>query len=302
MAERTYLRNPIERKRTFDVSALVSAYYFPCKPRFDPRWERYDFAQIFLILEGHGTYRTETGSYRFSPGMMLYRPAHHNSIYEWESDEVRFGLIGLVCGSEAMQCFGEAPVLLMEEEQTSLLDLIRTGTRVCENLKETDEMIGMRFKPDTPDVVLDFLSASIERFLCMLYCRLRGVEFLIDESQKVSKYIDRTTLIEDIHRYMEKHITEQLTVSAISTHFGVSPTTIMKRYREGTGRGLIEAFNARKIEEAKRLIRKSSMTFAQISEHLGFSTPNYFTRVFRAHEGVTPTAYSKYASKRNAGV
>ena len=299
MSKRSYKHNPIERKRTFDVSALVSAYYFPFKPRFEARWEQYDFAQIFLILKGEGTYTTEYGSYRFSPGMMLYRPANHASIYEWESEEVKFGLIGLVCDSEAMEIFGDAPVRLMEEEQTSLLDLIRTSTRVSENLKETDEMVGMRIKPDTPDVVLDFLSASIERFLCMLYCRLRGVELLIDESQKVSRYIDRTALVEDVNRYMEEHIFDQLTVQKISTHLGSSPTTVMKRYREETGMSLIEAFNAKKIEEAKRLIRTTSMTFAQISEHLSFSTPNYFTRVFRAYEGVTPTAYSKYASKRN---
>ncbi len=302
MSERSYKLNPMERKRTFDVSALVSAYYFPYKPRFEPQWEKYEFAQIFLILSGEGTYQTENGTYHFSPGMMLYRPAHHASIYRWESADVRFGLIGLVCNSEAMEILGEAPFSLMEEEQASLLDLIRTSTRVCENLKQTDELIGMRIKPDTPDVVLDFLSASIERFLCMLYCRLQGVELLIDESQKVNKYIDKTILIESIHRYMEEHVSEQLTLADICSHFGVSPTTLMKRYREETGKGLMEAFTVKKIEEAKRLIRTTSMTFSQIAEHLGFSTPNYFSRVFRAHEGVTPTAYSKYASKRNAGI
>lgn len=301
-AEPTYNRNPIERKRTFDVSAIVSTYYFPFKPHFDPHWEKYDFTQIFLILEGEGTYRTENGTYHFSPGMMLYRPAHHASIYEWETEEARLGLIGIVCNSEALEHFGEAPILLMEEEQTSLLDLIRTTVRISEDLKETGDVIGMRIKPDTPDVVLDFISASIERFLCMLYCRLCGIEFLVDESQKANKYIDKTTLVESVTRYMEAKICEQLTVRKISAHFGVSPTTLMKRYRAETGMGLIEAFNVKKIDEAKRLIRRSSLSFSQISEHLGFSTPNYFTRVFRAHEGITPTAYSKFVSKRNAGV
>ena len=300
--DRSFNKSPIERKRTFDISALVSAYYFPFKPRFDPRWEKYDFAQIFLILKGEGTYQTEHATYRFSPGMMIYRPAHRASYYEWESEDVRFGLIGLVCTSQALEILGDAPIPLMEEEQASLLDLIRTGVRISENLKESDERLGMRIKPDTPDVVLDFLSSSIERFLCMLYCRLCDVELLIDESQKVNKYIDKSTLVDSINRYMEEHVREQLTVRDFSTHFGVSPTTVMKRYREETGKGLIEAFTQKKVEEAKHLIRSTSMSFAEISEHLCFSSPNYFSRVFRAHEGITPTAYSKYVSKRNAGV
>lgn len=298
MIERSYHLNKIERKKTFDVSAFVNAYYFSNKPNFDPRPENYAFSQIFLILEGEGVYTTENNSYSFSPGMMLYKPAHHTSTYYWTSEQARFGLISLVCDSEAMNTFGEAPFPLFGEELSSLFDLIRTSTRVCEELHENEAMLGMRFRPDTPDVVLDFISASIERFLCMLYCRLRGVELLIDESQKANKYIDQSAFIQSIKEYLSNHIDEKLTISDICLTFGFSQTTLMKKFSRETGQSIIDYFTGLKIAEAKRLIRTSSKSFSEIAEALGFSSANYFSRVFRAKEGITPTEYSKSVSKR----
>jgi quercetin dioxygenase-like cupin family protein len=107
--------NIVSRKKTFEVASFVTTYYFTAKPGFEVQWERYDFSQIFLILEGEGTYTTENASYPFSAGMMLYRPAGKSSVYEWHSENARFGLISLVCDSEAMATFGEAPLPLYEE-------------------------------------------------------------------------------------------------------------------------------------------------------------------------------------------
>ena len=301
MSSLTYHYNQIKRKRTFDVSALVCAYYYPFKPKFEAQWEKYDFSQIFLILEGEGTYKTETATYRFSPGMMIYRPAGRSSIYMWdEGMNVRFGILSFVCDSTAMDAFADAPLSLFEEERISLLDLIKTTTRVCEPIKKSQTMIGMQFKPDTPEVALDFLSASIERFLCMLYCRISEIELLIDESQKANKYIDEAKLIERVICFLEEHIEEQLTVARICTEFGISQTTLMKKFRHETNQGVMDYFMERKIDEAKLRIRKTTGSFSEIAEALGFSSANYFSRVFKAKEGMTPTEYSKFVSKRNA--
>ena len=165
--------------------------------------------------------------------MMIYRPAGRASIYSWdEGMNVRFGILSFVCDSPAMDAFADAPLPLFEEERTSLLDLIKTTTRICEPIKESPTMIGMRFKPDTPEVALDFLSASIERFLCMLYCRVSDIELLIDESQKANKYIDESIFMENVKKYLEEHITEQLSISRICAEFGISQTTLMKKFRK----------------------------------------------------------------------
>ena len=52
----------------------------------------------------------------------------------------------------------------------------------------------------------------------------------------------------------------------------------------------------------KKKIQKTSDSFTEIAESLGFSSVNYFSRVFKSKTGVTPTEYSRHASKRRVGL
>ena len=50
-----------------------------------------------------------------------------------------------------------------------------------------------------------------------------------------------------------------------------------------------------KIEEAKVLIREEKHSISQISEMLCYDNPHYFSRVFKADIGMTPSEYkNKY--------
>lgn len=300
--EKCYKINHIEKQKVFDVEAIVTAYTFDSKPDLEPWWERYDFAQIFLVLEGEGVYITEDSTYPVKSGMMFYRPAHKRSSYEWSSEKVRFALISYVCGSAAMEEIGEKPFFLYEEECATLLDVIRTAARICEPLKENERQIGMRVRANVPDVVLGFICASLERFLAMVYCRLNHIDLLVDESQKVNQYMDETRLVAEVKQYLAEHLSEQLTVHDICAHFGVSQTALMKKFRREANQGIMEYFTEQKIETAKLKIQKTSGSFTEIAESLGFSSVYYFSKVFKAKTGVTPTEYSKHASKRRASV
>ena len=55
--------NKLSTKKAFNVSAIVTAYNFSAMPRFAPRWEKYNFSQMLLVLEGEGKYITDDGEY-----------------------------------------------------------------------------------------------------------------------------------------------------------------------------------------------------------------------------------------------
>lgn len=300
MNDSSWHYNLIENQKIFDVSGFVSAYYFSYKPHFDPCWEQYDFSQIFFVLSGTGIYTTEQGSYPIRPGMMIYRPAGKRSIYEWTTESVSFALISFVCESEAMEIFERPPFTLYEEESATLLDVMKTGARICEGIPGDGPVMGMRLKEGVPDVVLGFIYASLERFLSMLYCRLSGIPLLQDETAKVAPFIKQTKMVEDVKRYLFEHLSEQLTIEALCQQFWVSPTALMKKFRAETGKSIMKYFTDLKISEAKHRIAKSAASFTQISESLGFSSVAYFSKAFRAQTGMTPTEYSRYASKRTA--
>ena len=291
--------NIITNRRAFEISAFVTAFHYTSKPYFEPYYEKFNFSQIFLVLEGEGKYTTKYGSFDISPGTMFYRPAGHESIYEWSSENANFALISFVCNSKAMETFYGEPIRLYEEEINLLLDLIETSERVCEPIKENEKFQGMRLKSNTPDVVLGFISSSLERFLSMVYCRLKKISPLVDESRKARNFIDESKLILDIKGFLADNISKKLTVDDICVHFGIGQTALMKKFRKETGLGVMEYFTNLKITSAKELIAVTSLNFAEISDKLGFSSPNYFSRVFKDKTGITPTEYSKHVSKRS---
>ena len=293
--------NRICGDRTVQVSALVTAYDFDRRQAAAPYWEQYDFSQIFLVLAGSGVYQTEDAVYSLEPGMMFYRPANRRSCYDWSTEQVRFALISFVCDSPAMAALEGAPIRLHEEEQASLLDVIRTATRICEPVRETEPLLGMRVRENVPDEVLCFLYASLERFLSMVFCRLRQIDLLLDESRTVGSYLEESKTVAGIRKYLADHLTGQLSLQALSRHFGQSERTLLQLFRRETNRSIMDYYAELKIEEAKRRIRSGKESFTAIAEALGFSSGSYFSKAFKARTGMTPTAYSRHVSKRRAG-
>lgn len=292
--------NKTRRSRVFDVTAFVTAYIFDNNPVAEPYWERYEFAQIFMVLEGRGTYTTEHGVYPVEAGMMFYRPARCKSSYAWESEQVKYALISFECHSPAMAGLGEAPIRLYEEEVATLMDVIRTAVRICEPVKASEQVSGMRVRDNVPDVVLSFIYSSLERFLAIVYCRLRKIDLLLDESQKVSRFMDSSRLVAQAREYLMAHVHEQLTVREVCLHLGVSQTTLTEKFRREMNQGVMAYFTQLKVTEAKKRIQASASSIGEIAEALGFSSVNYFSKVFKRYTGVTPTEYSRHVSKRRA--
>jgi len=298
-AEFTPKYNRINIDKTFNVSSFIAAYNFESRiNEKNPYWESYDFAQIFLIQEGEGTYYTEDGEYELHPGQMIYRPPFKKSMYHWKSAKSSFAIIDFDCDSIAMNIFGNIPFQLYGEESAMLLDLIKTGARICRPINHENGRIGFKLKDDIPQVVVSFIGASLERFLSMVYCRLKNITFLLDESQKSNKYINESKLISEVKAYMSNNITSKLTINDISEEFGVNPTTLMKLFKNDTNKSVMEYFTDLKISTAKHMIRSSSSNFTEIAETLGFTSVNYFSKVFKAKTGLTPTEYSQQVSKR----
>jgi len=292
--------NIIKSSRPFEISEFVTAFHYSAKPYFEPYYEKFDFSQIFLVLDGKGRFATRTKSYDISSGMMFYRPAGQESIYEWTSENARFALISFVCQSKYLKAFCNGPITLHEEEINLLFELIETATRICEPIKENEKTQGLRLKQKTSEVVLGYILSSLERFLSIVYCRLNKVFPLVDESRKANEFIGESRYVAEVKKYLQDNVDKKMSIKEICTHFGVGQTTLMKRFRSNCGIGVIEYFTALKIEKAKELISSTAMSFSEIAEMLSFSSSNYFSRVFKDRTGLTPTEYSKHVSKRSS--
>lgn len=46
-----------------------------------------------------------------------------------------------------------------------------------------------------------------------------------------------------------------------------------------------------RIKKAKELLKNDSMSIKEVGYSVGYSDPNYFSKVFKKYEGISPTEY-----------
>ncbi|HEY8972447.1 MAG TPA: ATP-binding protein, partial [Puia sp.] len=107
-------------------------------------------------------------------------------------------------------------------------------------------------------------------------------------------------LMSKVVRYLEDNLTSsQLSVESLSREVGMSRSSLYSKMLDITGETPVEYIRSFKLEKAAVLLEKSDMTISEIAYQTGFSTPNYFTRIFKAKYNMLPSEYAAMRSKNN---
>ncbi len=98
-------------------------------------------------------------------------------------------------------------------------------------------------------------------------------------------------LIEMSRGYIERNLHTRVTMEDAARYVALSPAYFSRLFKEKTGKTFSLYVNERRIEQAKRLLRKSELSLAEIAQQLGFENQQYFSRVFKKYTGSTPGQY-----------
>lgn len=78
---------------------------------------------------------------------------------------------------------------------------------------------------------------------------------------------------------------------------GISYTYLSREFKKETGMRFVEYLNRQRVNKAKSLLIRSGISMKQVVEMSGFRNYNYFFKVFKEMEGVTP---SEFAAKKQS--
>ncbi|WP_168208845.1 two-component regulator propeller domain-containing protein [Chitinophaga sp. XS-30] len=105
-------------------------------------------------------------------------------------------------------------------------------------------------------------------------------------------------LMNRIVSYLEEHLnSSQLSVESLSREVGMSRSSLYSRLLELTGQTPVEYIRSYRLEKAAALMEKSDMTIAEIAYQVGFSTPNYFAKSFKAKFNMLPSEFIAHNRK-----
>lgn len=92
-------------------------------------------------------------------------------------------------------------------------------------------------------------------------------------------------------KYIEEHYFEPISLNMLAEHISLSPYHTSRLFKQHTGDSFVNYINQYRINKAKQFLLTSSKTISEISDEIGFSSKNYFIRIFRRYTGITPTEY-----------
>jgi transcriptional regulator GlxA family with amidase domain len=91
--------------------------------------------------------------------------------------------------------------------------------------------------------------------------------------------------------YMEAHYLEPLEVGRLASISGLSTRQFQRLFRELRGTTPLGYITRLRLERGKALLRRSGLNVTEVALRTGFSDGNYFSRVFRARLGLSPSDY-----------
>lgn len=91
--------------------------------------------------------------------------------------------------------------------------------------------------------------------------------------------------------YIRNNIHEKFQIESLSNKACMSKATFYRVFKRELGISPLEYIFNEKINKAKEMLKNPTLKIATISDELGFSDANYFIRVFKKMEGITPNQY-----------
>ncbi|MGI5959980.1 MAG: AraC family transcriptional regulator [Massiliimalia sp.] len=100
-----------------------------------------------------------------------------------------------------------------------------------------------------------------------------------------------TITMNDIFEIMLSNLSRPLTLDELAEDTGMSKYSLIRKFREKTGYPPLEYFTRLKIQRACQLLKAENKKVKDVSEELGFSSPYYFSLVFKRYTNMSPTEF-----------
>ncbi|RRJ62562.1 response regulator [Paenibacillus oralis] len=101
-------------------------------------------------------------------------------------------------------------------------------------------------------------------------------------------------------RYVDGAYSSKLKLQTLAQKFHMNPAYLGQLFKKETGKPFNEYLNMKRIEEAKRLLKRTPMKISEIALRVGYPNTDYFLSKFKQATGVLPSVYKQELEHKRA--
>ena len=118
-------------------------------------------------------------------------------------------------------------------------------------------------------------------------------------SQKTNRTKDRIDL-DRIRNLMAERLDNSLNLQELAESVNLSSYHFARTFKKLTGQSPMHYFTQLRLQQACHLLDTTRQPIKQIASAVGYTDPQYFSRIFRRTIGMTPHAYRKWSAPASA--
>lgn len=100
-------------------------------------------------------------------------------------------------------------------------------------------------------------------------------------------------LISTIKEYINQNFYKQISLTDVAEHVSRNSSYISRLIKQYTNKNFTQLLTEKRIVEAKRLLKETTLKVSDISEKVGYPNMRYFNRIFNANVGMSANDYRK---------
>ena len=100
-----------------------------------------------------------------------------------------------------------------------------------------------------------------------------------------------STVIFEAMQFISDNYSKDLRLKDVAQAVAISPQYFSKIFKEELGVNFIDYLTKTRMEAAKLMLKEASMSIKEICYQIGYNDPNYFSRLFKKVEGISPTEF-----------
>ena len=120
-----------------------------------------------------------------------------------------------------------------------------------------------------------------------------GMKVLSDYDHAYSENREICNHMERARSYIREHLGEKLSLSVVAGAVHISSSYLSHIFSALAGQSFCDYICDERMALDRQMLNRTDDSIDEISSRCGFSTPNYFSMVFKKYMGQTPTAYRK---------
>ncbi len=170
-----------------------------------------------------------------------------------------------------------------------------------------------QIKQEVPDCRIVFLTAYDEFEYALRSIKLRADDYLlkpahpeeirqalarlipnqVEQEAAFPAHVEGHQEIGKVIECIEQNLNQELSLEYLASLVHLNAQYLCRLFKQVTGHTIKQYITTRRLEKAKYMFQSTSKTIAEISLDCGFSDANYFARVFKKKEGMTPSHYQQ---------